>query len=254
MNPDGFFLGAHHPDWLSKTQAPLFVSRRALARVRNLPRAIGSWALDSGGFTELSKFGAWTLSAVDYAREVRRYADEIGGLAWASAQDWMCEPEMLQKTGLTVEEHQRRTIDNYLELIALEPRLPWVPVVQGWAAGDHREHVEQYAAAGVDLRKLPLVGLGSICRRQTTIRASLIASELSRRGIRLHGFGFKTTGLRMCSDELVSSDSMAWSLNARKNAPLSECSHASCSNCLRYALVWRDDVLSKLFLDAWRTT
>ena len=45
----------------------------------------------------------------------------------------MCEPFMLAKTGLTVAEHQARTVANYLELRSLAPELPFVPVLQGWS-------------------------------------------------------------------------------------------------------------------------
>ncbi len=34
-----------------------------------------------------------------------RYRDEIGCLLWAAPQDWMCEPWITAKTGLTVAEH-----------------------------------------------------------------------------------------------------------------------------------------------------
>ena len=57
---------------------------------------------------------------------VRRYADEIGNLAWAAAQNWMCEPWIVEETGLSVAEHQRRTIENYLELRTKAPELPWL--------------------------------------------------------------------------------------------------------------------------------
>ena len=63
----------------------------------------------------------------------------------------MCEPEQLAMTGLTVEEHQRRAVDNFVELRDLAPDLPIVPVVQGWTIGSHLRCVEMYAAAGVDL-------------------------------------------------------------------------------------------------------
>jgi len=69
------------------SDVPLFLSRRWLAGRKSLPRARGPWALDSGGFTELSTYGRWTLTPVDYAAEVRRYAGEIGNLAWAAAMD-----------------------------------------------------------------------------------------------------------------------------------------------------------------------
>jgi integrase len=56
---------------------------------RRLPRARCRWALDSGGFTELSLFGRWQTTPAAYAAAVARYTDQIGKLAWASPQDWM---------------------------------------------------------------------------------------------------------------------------------------------------------------------
>lgn len=69
---DTFFLGTHHPNWLRKTDVPLFVSRRRLAGRTRLPRARGVWALDSGGFQELNLHGRWTVTPAHYVAEVRR--------------------------------------------------------------------------------------------------------------------------------------------------------------------------------------
>lgn len=240
------FLGTHEPAWLPRMTVPLFVSRRRLARRKSLPRAAGAWALDSGGFTELSMFGKWETTPEKYAAEARRYADEVGGLQWASIQDWMCEPFMLQRTGSTVQQHQERTIDNYARLLELAPELPWCPVLQGWTPGDYHDHLEQYARRGFDLRDNAIVGLGSVCRRQHTSRVEHLALELRDAGLKLHGFGFKVKGLARVSDVLTSSDSMAWSLNARKNPPLPECSHQSCANCSAWALQWYESLQSKL--------
>jgi hypothetical protein len=52
-----FFLGTHMPHWLGLLDIPLFVSHRRLGRLKTLPRALGPWALDSGGFSELALFG-----------------------------------------------------------------------------------------------------------------------------------------------------------------------------------------------------
>ena len=82
---------------------PLFLSRRRLAGRKTLPRARGPWALDSGGYTELSTFGRWTVTVDQYIREVREYASQIGNLRFAVSMDWMCEPWIVAKTGLTVE-------------------------------------------------------------------------------------------------------------------------------------------------------
>lgn len=236
-----FYLGTHQPGWLATAGVPLFVSRRRLATRRRLPRAAAPWALDSGGFTELSMLGAWSVTVATYAAEVRRFADEIGQMVFAAPQDWMCEPHVTAKTGLSVDEHQRRTVDNYLELVALAPDLPWIPVVQGWAIWSYWRHVEMYAEAGVDLAALPLVGVGTVCRRQATVQAAgIITSLAALYGLRLHGFGFKQQGLRMCSAGLVSADSMAWSFAARHERPLPGHTHKNCANCVEYALLWRD--------------
>jgi hypothetical protein len=52
---------------------------------------------------------------------------------------------------------------------------------------------------------------------------------------RLQGFGVKTGGLARYADCLTSADSLAWSFEARRAAPMPGCSHANCANSLRYA-------------------
>jgi hypothetical protein len=59
----------------------------------------------------------------------------------------------------------------------------------------------------------------------------------------LHAFGFKIEGVRRCGRRLASSDSMAWSRDARWSDPLPGCPHQSCANCIRFALQWREKVL-----------
>jgi hypothetical protein len=238
-----FHLGTHEPSWLARVDVPLFVSRRRLARLKRLPRAKGPWSLDSGGFSELSLYGRWRTLATEYASEVRRWRDEVGNLQWAASMDWMCEPFILEKTGLTVAEHQRQTVANYLLLRQLAPDLPWVPVLQGWLHEDYCRHVGDFKRAGVDLAALPLVGLGSVCRRQDTGMVEQLIRQLHGQGIRLHGFGFKQKGLDRVSPWLASADSLAWSFQARKRPPLPGHTHSSCNNCLEYALLWRSRVL-----------
>jgi hypothetical protein len=236
----------HHAHWLERAPFPLFVSHRRLAARRRLPRAAIRWALDSGGFTELRLHGGWRTTPTEYVAAIRRYSDEIGRLEWAAPQDWMCEPFMLAKTGLTVAEHQLRTVENYLELRSLAPELPFVPVLQGWSLDDYRRCVELYQQTGVDLAAEPLVGVGSVCRRQATGEIEAIVHSLAAMGLRLHGFGVKAGGLVRYADCLASADSLAWSFEARRAAPLPDCSHANCANCLRYAAAWRERTLARL--------
>jgi hypothetical protein len=101
----------------------------------------------------------------------------------------------------------------------LAPDLPWVPVLQGWTYGDYLSHVEQFDRAGVDLRALPVVGVGSVCRRQDTGMVERLLHDLHGMGIRCHGFGFKLGGLRRSVKWLESADSMAWSFAARRRPP-----------------------------------
>jgi len=244
-----FWLGTHQPGWLARTNAPLFVSAVRLRGRKTLPRAVGRWALDSGGFSEIAAHGRWTIPAAQYAAEARLWRAEVGGLAWAAVQDWMCEPVMLERTGLTVGEHQRRTVASYLELRALAPEMPWVPVLQGWEPADYHRCADLYAAAGVDLPGLPVVGLGSVCRRQGTRTAARIVRGLYDRGLEnLHGFGFKTLGLvgrARLARFLASSDSMAWSTDGRMNwghrrRRMCPVEHpGGCANCLHWAVAWR---------------
>lgn len=245
-----FWLGTHLPTWLETAGVPLMVSRRRLAGRKTFPRASDSWVLDSGGFSELSIGGEWSIGAKEYAEEVRRYRDEIGRMVWAASQDWMCEPFVLEKTGLTVREHQRRTVDNYVELRNLASDLPFAPVLQGFAVGDYLRHYEDYERRGVDLSDAPIVGVGSVCRRQGTREVADIFEALAPLGLRLHGFGVKQGGLELSEHHLTSADSMAWSFAARRSDPLPGCvGHINCANCLRYALLWRERLLTESRID-----
>jgi hypothetical protein len=158
----------------------------------------------------------------------------------------MCEPFMLARTGLTIAVHQARTVANYLELRDLAPDLPFIPVLQGWSGDDYLRAVGMYSRAGVDLTAEPLVGVGSVRRRQTTGEIEVIVHSLASLGLRLHGFGVKAGGLARYADCLESADSLAWSFEARRAVPLPGCSHANCANCLRYAAAWRERTLARL--------
>ncbi|MEV0424452.1 DUF7221 family queuine tRNA-ribosyltransferase-like protein [Streptosporangium canum] len=256
-----FLLGTHQPGWLraGRAEVPLFVSDRRLRTYRTLPVAAQDWALDSGGFTELQKFGRWTVTPADYIARVRRYRDEVGRLTWCAPQDWMCEPivinggrigrQVFVGTHLSVTDHQCRTVANFVQLRELAPDLPWVPVLQGYTVSEYLACIDLYAAAGVDLTGEPLVGLGSVCRRQATGEAHQIILALRERGItRLHGFGVKTLGLQRYGHLLASADSLAWSLDAYYlGTPLPGCTgHKNCANCLTYALGWRAQLLTRL--------
>lgn len=245
-----FFLGIHQPIWLTRVHdVPLLVSHRRLGHRRTLPRAVTEWALDSGGFTELQLHGRWQINEKDYVRAVRRYADEIGNLAWAAPQDWMCEQSILQRTGLTVREHQRRTVRNFVRLRDLAPELPWLPILQGWNLSDYERCADFYESAGIDLASEPRVGVGTVCRRQHKADVERIMRVFATRNLRLHGFGVKIAGLSQYAEALFSSDSMAWSRRGRYVRGCTP-SHQTESNCLRFALNWHQRVQELVRCDA----
>lgn len=256
--PTTFYLGTPMPKWLENATAPLFISDRRLRHRKTFPQAATRWALDSGGFQELKDNGRWTITPAQYIDHIRRYRDQIGKLDWAAPMDWMCEPAVIHGgtlagqhfvgTHLSVLEHQRRTVENYFHLRDLAPDLPIIPVLQGWTLVDYLTCVDLYDDAGIDLTALPLVGLGSVCRRQSTTEIEQIVTTLAGLGIRLHGFGVKTRGLDRYGHLLTSADSMAWSAEARwLQQPLPGCTgHKNCANCPRYAYQWHQRILDKL--------
>lgn len=237
-----FYLTTHEPSWLARLDIPLMVARQRLAGRRRFPRALADWTLDGGGFNELRKHAGWSVDARTYAGQVRRIRDEVGRMLWAPAQDWMCEEDALKETGLTVREHQRRTVESFCQLRDLAPDLPWIPVLQGDTRDDYLRHVDDHARAGVDLFALPVVGLGSVCRRQATAEVLRIVADLQP--LNLHGFGVKLGGVERLAPLLVSSDSLAWSFHARKRPALPGCLHKNCNSCVRYALLYRERVIA----------
>lgn len=173
--------------------------------------------MDSGAFTEISQYGHYRHSVEEYAAQINRWEHDPT-LKAAVAQDWMCEPFIVEKTGLSVAEHQRLTIERYDDLVALVPNVYIMPVLQGYTVADYLQHL---AAYGDRLARGAYVGVGSVCKRNTDISAIeeiLTSIKRVRPDLRLHGFGLKTTALSswVVRDCLYSADSMAWSFAARK--------------------------------------
>lgn len=265
-----FYLGTHEETWLARPARPdvaMMVSRRRLIRRPRKtpwPKSRRRWVLDSGGFTQLRDFGRWTITARQYAEEVHTWSEQFGSLIWTAPMDWMCEEIVIKGgaigrqrfagTGLSVPDHQERTVANYLELTTLAPHLPWIPVLQGDDVGSYWRCFEMYRSAEIDLAAEPVVGLGSVCRRQATTEIAELVTALAGEGLRLHGFGVKTGAHRLeYADWLTSADSLAWSDRARHIAqyerqgrPLPGCTHRSCANCWRFAIGWRDNLVAQV--------
>lgn len=174
--------------------------------------------MDSGAFTEISTHGRYRTSVAEYSNHIARWSQN-GNLLAAVSQDYMCEQFILDKTGMTVAEHQRLTVERYDELMQYDPGVYIMPVLQGYAPSDYVSHIRQY---GSRLEDGAWVGVGSVCKRNANISAIvevLRAIHHVRPDLRLHGFGLKKTALSSGTVQqlLHSADSMAWSFNARMN-------------------------------------
>lgn len=222
--PVRFFVGLHQPaDAKHFGLACISINR---LRHRKKPVQCPEVLVDSGAFTELNLHGQYRHSVDEYAGELHRlHTRGVVNIIAAVAQDYMCEPFMLAKTGLTIDEHQCLTLQRYDALVASLERLfegelpfPILPVLQGYAPQDYARHLQMY---GSRLKLGMWVGVGSVCKRNGApekIYAVLSAIARLRPDLLLHGFGVKLTSLMHAGVRklLATSDSMAWSFAARK--------------------------------------
>jgi hypothetical protein len=262
----------------------LFASHNQLReRKSRFPEAtVPGWALDSMGFTVLQKYGQWTVSPREYVEATARYDTEIGRLEWAAGQDHMCEHAVIYGGTFSgqhfagtrqfidpgsklsypelVRVHQRLTVENMRDLLALWPQysdreFPYAPTLQG-RVGDpdsYLEHAAMYEAAGIRLAGYPVVGVGSVCRIQDSPAVGRLARGLASLNLPLHWFGLKVTGLPYVWPHITSHDSMAWSAAARRAPRMDGCTHirvrgkyvgqpSTCANCPRFARQWGREV------------
>jgi hypothetical protein len=173
--------------------------------------------LDSAAFTEISCHGHYRTSVQSYAEEIKRWK-RCGKLVAAVSQDLMCEPFILEKTGLTVLDHQRLTIERYDELLQCGTGVYILPVLQGYLPEEYVSHIRQY---GARVAYGMWVGVGSVCKRNSKpeqIEAIVMAITKERPDLRWHLFGVKLTALKsaVVRELAWSSDSMAWSFAARR--------------------------------------
>lgn len=211
-----FFVGLHQPSDAA-TFARCMVSVNRLRKRRSDFR-VNDWLMDSGAFTSVAKHGGYTETPAEYAEQINRWA-RCGNLLAAVSQDYMCEPFVLERTGHTVEEHQRMTVDRYDAILQHVRGTYLMPVLQGYAPDDYVRHIGMY---GDRLGAGAWVGVGPVCKRNSdprAIEAVLLAIHRARPDLKLHGFGVKLTALRsgLVRHLLYSADSMAWSFAARIN-------------------------------------
>src|SRR4051794_8791446 len=202
-----FYPGLHHPH--DARHFPRAMISINTIRKRKSPFVVNDWLMDSGAFTQILKHGGYTEPPDAYIAEIIRWSTN-GNLLAAVSQDMMCEIGMLERTGLTVEAHQRITIERYDIIRAGVPgHIHIMPVLQGYQPAEYVTHLKAY---GDRLTLGMWVGVGSVCKRNgrpDAIEAVLRAIKTERPDLRMHGFGLKLTALsnQFVRDNLESSDS-----------------------------------------------
>lgn len=212
-----FYVGLHQPSD-AKHFDKCMVSVNRLKN-RKSYFVVKDWIMDSGAFSQIYSKGQYDEPVSVYADQIKRWSC-CGNMVAAVTQDMMCEPFILQRTGLTVVDHQRITIERYKELSSLVSETYIMPVLQGYEPAEYVNHVEMY---GNLLTFGQWVGVGSVCKRNINpagIIEVLYSIKKARPDLRLHGFGLKITALNngTIRNLLYSADSMAWSYHARKNS------------------------------------
>lgn len=210
-----FYVGMHHAS-SARLINPVMVSVNVL-RSRKGPFEVKDWIMDSGAFSTIATHGGYPNPVEEYAAQIERWSKN-GNLERAVSQDYMCEPWMIEKTGLSEYEHQILTIDRYDRLLECKPSVAIMPVLQGYSPESYVSHIRQY---GSRLTYRMWVGVGSVCKRNSNvsaIEAVLLAIKRERPDLFLHGFGVKSTALKsdLVRQLLHSADSMAWSWAARR--------------------------------------
>lgn len=220
----------------------MFSLRRLKNRKTPVPFNTYNWIMDSGAFSEININGKYTFTPQEYLRYVELHQPPL-----FFNMDYMCEPFVLRKTGLTVKEHQEKTISNQIKIMDLlknyNIKSEFSGCIQGWKIEEYIEHIDMLKSQGLVTNKM---GVGSICRRNSReqIIEVLKAVKQELPNTNLHGFGIKTDVLkeRIIHDCLDSCDSMAWSFSGRRNKKsCTICEYPNsknCANCYKYMLNW----------------
>jgi len=173
------------------------------------------WIFDSGAFSELKMHGKYTFNLDYYLSYVERYNPDV----FVNC-DYMCEPSQLKKTGLTIQEHLEKTIENQIYLFDKKNEMgiksDLMGTLQGWKIEEYLRHIDMMKERGI---LLDYMGVGSICRRFKTRKIVDILRTIHNEipNIKLHGFGVKISVFKYPEvfRYLFSSDSMSWSYVAR---------------------------------------
>jgi hypothetical protein len=141
------------------------------------------------------------------------------------SMDWICEPNAIRKTGLSISKHVEKTVTSLgtiLNLIEHSPKIrpirfasgsyfDVIGVIQGWSIEDYLCCIDMLRDQGLIL---PHMAVGSLCRPNSEKQVIRILRAIKRElpDVKLHGLGVKTSVLKYpeAREILYSVDSAAW--------------------------------------------
>ena len=190
---------------------------RQLSNARRLP----SLHLDSAGFVATSLYGAFPWTIAHYVALAASYP-----FRWWASADYCVEAEIAsdrtqvtERLSRTIAANRecRRYADDHGNVSTM------MPVIQGRYPSDYERCVDGLWGM---IERAPLLGVGSMCRREIPGPEGLIAvvEHLDRilpLGIQLHLFGVKGTALPYLlpfGKRIRSIDSQAYGTSARREA------------------------------------
>ncbi|EQB16816.1 MULTISPECIES: DUF7221 family queuine tRNA-ribosyltransferase-like protein [Sphingobium] len=184
-------------------------------------RELASLSLDSAGFVAMARYGGYPWRTTDYLVLAASYP-----FRWFASMDYCVEPEIARDREEVLDRISRTIRANFdcrsgARDLGIEHRL--MPVIQGRRPEDYERCLDGLL---LDYSRTPLIGVGSLCRREVSGPEGLIAvlDHLDRilpRDVRLHGFGVKGTALSHLKGleyRLASTDSQAYGQTARHDA------------------------------------
>jgi hypothetical protein len=216
-------------------QAPVLVSANSFSRWNEVPWG-REWAgfkqppaaliaempvyLDSGGFVAAVKYRGWPWAVDSYLNLCA-----AAPWRWFASMDWCVEPEIARDEATVMDRISGTVRLNILCRLGaaergIQDRL--MPVIQGWEPDHYLRCMDRLSGF---LDGVPLVGLGSMCRRHVEGPHGVlqVVDALDRAappGMRFHLFGLKSQAVEELRGHprIASVDSQAYGVRARRIA------------------------------------
>ena len=145
-------IGGGHVPYIMISAATLWNPK--MYKFRNYrPPSYDGFFLDSAGFTVQARWGKYPFTLEQYVDLAARL-----NVDHAATLDYPCEPKVNREVHATNEDRIRETVMNADRALRTYRLIPWVPVIQGYTAGEYHDCIGMLEAVGA-VRPFMAVGL-----------------------------------------------------------------------------------------------